>query len=290
VEIKSATLGELQALMQSILKDLYPERELKSILNLLFTHITGLTPARMVLEKDTILTESDIYFLQRALKRLQSFEPVQYITGKAHFHGLEFSVDANVLIPRPETEELVDWICRSEEESNAGKMLDIGTGSGCIAISLKKNLPKAIIHALDVSEGAISVARKNAASHDAEIRFLQGSILEESFRDSLGSYDLIVSNPPYVTYEDRKRMLPTVTDFEPELALFVENDPLLFYRQIINFCREHLKAGGYLYFESNEAYADWVAELLKKSGFHEVIVRQDLQGKKRMIRGLKPGY
>ena len=289
MEIRTAELGELQQQMKNALQHLYPERELKGIIAALFSHLTGFSTAQLVLQKNRKLSESEILFLQRALKRLLKYEPVQYITGKAFFFGYEIYVNKDVLIPRPETEELVDWIINDNITTKKLKILDIGTGSGCIAISLKKKLPMADIHAMDISEAALTIARQNAGVNDVEIGFLHGSILEEPTRSDLGSYDLIVSNPPYVTPADREKMLPNVTDFEPAIALFVEDDPLLFYREIINFCEGHLNGEGYLYFECNEAYADQVAELLDKAGFKEVEVRKDMQGKKRMIKAIKPG-
>jgi release factor glutamine methyltransferase len=290
VEIRTAELGELQLLMKNELQHLYPERELRGIISALFSHLTGFSTAQLVLNRNRKLSESEIYYLQRALKRLLQHEPVQYITGKAFFYGIEFDVNKDVLIPRPETEELVQWIMKDCGNNQKRDVLDIGTGSGCIAVSLKKSMPSASIHAMDISEAALAVAHKNAESQGVEIGFHQGSILDESFRDGLGSYDVIVSNPPYVTLEDRKKMLPNVTGFEPALALFVDEDPLLFYREIINFCLDHLQEGGYIYFECNETYTEGVAELLIGAGFCEVEVRDDMQGKKRMLKGIKSGY
>jgi len=290
VEIRKAELGELQQLMKNELLHLYPERELRSIISVLFSHLTGFSPAQLVLQKNRKLSESEIHFLQRALKRLLQHEPVQYITGKAYFYGFEFIVNKDVLIPRPETEELVDWIIKDSDNSKGLNAVDIGTGSGCIAVSLKKHMPGTSIDAVDISGSALSLAEKNAEIHGAAINFIHGNILDETFRDTLGRYDLIVSNPPYVSREDREKMLPNVTGFEPALALFVDEDPLLFYREIIKFSLDHLSKDGYLYFECNETYTGQVAELLKSAGSYEIEVRNDMQGKKRMLKGIKSGH
>ncbi|MEE4255938.1 MAG: peptide chain release factor N(5)-glutamine methyltransferase [Bacteroidales bacterium] len=290
MEIRKAELGELQQLMKNELLHLYPEREIRGIISVLFSHLTGFSPAQLVLQKSRKLSESEIHFLQRALKRLLQHEPVQYITGKAFFYGFEFEVNKDVLIPRPETEELVDWIIRDSDSGQKLDAVDIGTGCGCIAVSLKKHMPGTSIDAVDISGGALSLAEKNAVIHGAAINFIHGSILDETFRDTMGIYDLIVSNPPYVSREDREKMLPNVTAFEPALALFVDEDPLLFYREIIKFSLDHLSKGGSLYFECNETFTGQVAELLKSAGSYEIEIRSDMQGKKRMLKGIKSGH
>ena len=290
MEIRTAELGELQALMKKELVGLYPAEELNAIVRSLFSHLTGLTASEMVLEKDRKMSESEIHYLQRSLKRLKKFEPLQYITAVAWFHGLEFKVNPAVLIPRPETEELVEWILKDLNSADGTiKILDIGTGSGCIAISLKKKLPKAEVHAIDISQEALSVAEENADRLDAEVRFRRADILDTEARSALPRYDVIVSNPPYVTPADRKKMMRNVTDHEPSLALFVgEDDPLLFYREIIMFSAHHLEKGGRLYLECNEGNATDVAVLLNLNGFADVELRKDMQGKLRMVLGVPP--
>ncbi len=286
MEIRKAELGELQSLMRKELEDYYPSVELRGIINGLFSHLTGFTTGQMVLEKERRLTESEIHFLQLCLKRLKNHEPLQYITGTAYFHGLEFKVSPAVLIPRPETEELVEWIV--QQHGKAGEplsILDIGTGSGCIAISLKAKIPEAVLFAIDVSEKAMAVARENAHELGTEVFFESVDILDAEARSALLKFDLIVSNPPYVTPADREKMLPNVTDHEPALALFVEEDPLIFYKEIIAFSEDHLAEGGSLYFECNESNATEVAGLLKRAGFKHVEVRKDMQDKDRMILG-----
>jgi release factor glutamine methyltransferase len=288
MQIRSARLGELYALMKEELEDVYPEQELQNLIYILISHLSGYSRSEIILRKDEELSESKIHFLQLAVKRLKKHEPVHYITGLAHFHGYEFKVDPSVLIPRPETEELVQWVLDEHQEREKLRILDVGTGSGCIAITLKKKIPGSDITALDVSDQALEVARFNAKKLGAEIDFQYIDIISVESRSTLPNFDIIVSNPPYVTPEDKEKMLPNVTDFEPALALYVEDDPLLFYREIIRFCETHLRYCGHLYFESNEAYADQVAELLKNAGFHKVEIQKDIQGKKRMIKAIKP--
>ena len=286
MEIRKAELGELQSLMRKELEAYYPSVELKGIINGLFSYLTGLTAGQLVLEKERGLTESEINFLQLSLKRLKNHEPLQYITGTAYFHGLDFKVSPAVLIPRPETEELVEWI--AQQHGKAGEplsILDVGTGSGCIAISLKAKMPEAVLFAIDVSEKAMAVARENAQELGAEVFFESVDILDAEARSALLKFDLIVSNPPYVTPADREKMLPNVTDHEPALALFVEEDSLVFYKEIIAFSKDHLAEGGNLYFECNESNATEVAALLNQAGFKHVEVRKDMQGKDRMILG-----
>jgi release factor glutamine methyltransferase len=288
MDIRTGKLGELQALMKIELKEIYPEEEAKAIVRGLILHRTGKTAAESILEKDRELTESEIFFFQQSLKRLKNHEPLQYITGLAHFYGLEFWVDPSVLIPRPETEELLDWIIKDHAKAGSHlKILDIGTGSGCIAIVLKKNFPEAEVRAIDISGEAIMLASDNAERLKAPINFEKMDILNPNSRAGLSEFNMIVSNPPYVTPSDLKKMQKNVTEHEPPLALFVEEeDPLIFYREIIAFSMEHLVNGGHLYFECNESNALEVVELLKKRGFKDIELRQDMRGKERMVRGV----
>lgn len=289
MDIRTGKLGELQALIKNEIEGLYPEEEVKAIIRGLILHKTGKTAAESILEKDRMLTESEIFFFQQSMKRLKNHEPLQYITGLAHFYGLEFNVDPSVLIPRPETEELVDWLVNDHLQKERGhKILDIGTGSGCIAISLSKAFPDAEVWAVDVSDEALRIASNNAEKLMAEIVFSKMDILDPNSCAGLPEFNIIVSNPPYVTPSDRKKMHKNVTEYEPPLALFVEEkDSLIFYREIIAFSMEHLLNGGHLYFECNESNALEVVELLKKCGFKDIELRQDMQGKERMVKGVR---
>jgi release factor glutamine methyltransferase len=234
------------------------------------------------------MSESELLKFNFAVKQLKQQRPVQYILGKADFYKLQFVVNEQVLIPRPETEELVDLIIRELKQTNAPDILDIGTGSGCIAITLKKNLPAATVAALDVSEGALKVAMQNAVSNQVAVSFFQQDILktntlpEAVFRQ----FDCIVSNPPYICISEKKEMDKNVLEHEPHLALFVpDEDPLLFYKAIADFALNHLKPKGKLYFEINAAYGLETKQMLEKKGFKNVILISDLNNKNRILQG-----
>lgn len=227
--------------------------------------------------------------LQRVIRRLRAGEPLQYITGVADFYGLRFKVNPDVLIPRPETEELVAWVLEHEDLFlHPPRILDIGTGSGCIPIVLKKYWPEAEVFALDVSVPAVELARENARSNNLEVNFSVANILDETEWTSLPSFDIIISNPPYIPPSESAVMPLSVIDYEPSLALFVpEHDPLVFYRKITTFATTHLAARGLLFFECNEFNAEQVAALGIASQFSNGTLRRDLQGKWRMWRGRK---
>lgn len=222
--------------------------------------------------------------LNSLLPQLLTGRPFQYVLGKASFFGMDLYVNEAVLIPRPETEELVDRIVKSRL-SNTPRIIDIGTGSGCIALALKKAIPEAEVYAMDVSGEALEVARKNANSLGLEINFIQADILEWEFVvDSDLRFDLVVSNPPYITPGEKLEMESHVLDFEPDLALFVpEESPLLFYQHIADFARNHLFPYSKLYFEINQKYGRDIQDLLLKKGFKEVRIVQDMQGADRII-------
>jgi len=225
--------------------------------------------------------------LQEIEARLLNNEPVQYILGQADFYGLKFKVSPAVLIPRPETEELVYWILENKTPENP-TILDIGTGSGCIPITLKRKMPQAAISAIDVSPTALEMAKANADLNKTAISFILTDILEERLWSMLSSYDIIVSNPPYIPQEERKLMPKQVLDYEPDLALFVENEhPLIFYKKIGQFALQHLNKGGQLYYECNEFNAKKVAVLLQDLGFSKVELTKDMEGKERMIRAFR---
>jgi len=286
MEIRSSALGDLKDLIYSELINFYPPRELDSIVKDLLMHVSGLSHSMMVLERDRSLSESEIYFIQQAVKRLKKQEPLQYITGLASFRGLKIKVDQNVLIPRPETEELVGWVLEDLGQEKR-IILDIGTGSACIALALKNEVPQANVHAIDISVKALDLARKNARDLGIDIIIGEVDILNEDARSALLKFDVIISNPPYVTPADRLLMQKNVTEYEPGLALFVdEKDPLIFYREIIKFSHDHLYDGGNLYFECNEGNANEVVRLLEKAGYADIQLRKDMQGKERMVRGV----
>ena len=235
-------------------------------------------------------TNPDISVIQRenirALKeKMLAGMPLQYAIGQAPFLGRDFFVDESVLIPRPETEELVAWMLEAHNEANGLNILDVGTGSGCISVSLKLGLRNAIVTAIDFSEEALSTASKNAAANSAEINFLKQDFLNAAGRDRLGSYDVIVSNPPYIPLYQEAGMAANVTDWEPRLALFVaDSDPLIFYRAIADFGKGHLLKNGVIYCELHADYGLATFELFEKAGYKNVFLRRDISGNDRMLR------
>lgn len=287
MEIRHAELGELQVLMRKELEKIYPEREAASIVSALFSAYMGMTRAELVMKKNHKLSESQIFYFQRALKRLMAHEPLQYISEKTYFLGREFRLSPAVLIPRPETEELVQWIIDDLGHTKKKlSILDIGTGSGCIAVSLERELAGPDVFAIDNSEKALNIAVSNAELNGSNVQFSLVDILVPEDRRPLPEFDVIVSNPPYVTPADRKKMKPNVTAFEPHEALFVsDRDPLLFYREILNFSIDHLAPGGQIYFECNEKFTREVASMMRKNGFTGIEIKSDMQQKERMVKG-----
>lgn len=234
--------------------------------------------------RELFFTPADEARLQAIKLRLLQYEPVQYILGEADFYGLKFKVDKRVLIPRQETEELVHWMLERLPKSSAARVLDIGTGSGCIPVTLKVRRPNLQVSAADISESALEIAAENAARHHAKVQFLQADMLQLSEWPE-GMFDMIVSNPPYIPRKEEALMPPQVLQFEPHLALFTENeDPLIFYRQIAEFAQKRLAEGGLLFFETNEFNAQEVISILKNLGFQDAELRQDMQGKDRMVK------
>ena len=229
--------------------------------------------------------------LANIINRLKLFEPMQYILRQTHFCGITFEVSPDVLIPRPETEELVLWIAETNKKPNLN-VLDVGTGSGCIAISLAKLLASPTVTACDISAKALDLAKRNAAAANAPVAFLQTDILDHSSLSTLHSqlnYDIVVSNPPYITYRERKEMSPNVLDWEPEEALFVpDEDPLIFYRRTSLLSLDLLTPGGKLYFEINRLYGNETVNILASLGYRDIVLKKDLSGNDRFIKAIRP--
>ncbi|MDP2067738.1 MAG: peptide chain release factor N(5)-glutamine methyltransferase [Lutibacter sp.] len=268
----------------------YPETEIQSFFNILIEFKLHLSRIQLALEHNFELDRDDLYFMENALLKLKNQIPVQYIVGETAFYGLMFKVDKNVLIPRPETEELAEWIVQSlpigrqdHKKSESLKILDIGTGSGCIAISLAKNLPNAQVSALDISEEALNVAKNNAEFNQVTIDFIQADIL--TLEKLEGDFDVIVSNPPYVRESEKDLMQQNVLSNEPHIALFVENEnPLLFYDKITELAKNHLTKNGVLYFEINQYLGMETVDLLKTKGFKNIELKKDIYGVDRMVK------
>jgi release factor glutamine methyltransferase len=287
------TVKDVFADFKEGLETLYDVNEISSLSLLVISEICDLPRAKVKAFPEMNLSEHQTKILDDVLVQLKTGKPVQYVLGKTEFYGLTFTVNPSVLIPRPETEELVEWVLASISNfklpigSNrlvAANILDIGTGSGCIAISLKKNLPDFDISAVDISNEALDTAKTNAELNEVTIQFIEADILQEH-QSIINSYSIIISNPPYVTPADKTQMHTNVTDFEPHTALFVpENDPLIFYRAIADFAIGHLKANGLLFFEINENYGKETVELLADKGFKNIELRKDMSGRDRMIK------
>lgn len=263
----------------------YGEREARAIGRIYFEDAWGWkagTGSREISDEDKNRLDED-------LKRLLQGEPVQYVVGQADFYGRSFRVGPAVLIPRPETEELVEWAVELLRHPPLSRVLDIGTGSGCIPITLKLELPHIRVSGTDISPDALELARLNARRYDVGVDFILHDILQPDPQLPDAVYDLIISNPPYIPRAERELMPEHVLRYEPHLALFVEDaDPLLFYQQITRAAASHLAPGGALLFECNEYNARRVSHLLAAQGFQEVTLRQDLQGKDRMVLGRRP--
>ena len=289
------TVGEARIWLKENLKTVYAADELQEILFLVMNCITKLSQTQLHAFPEKELTEAQIKMLLLSAKKLQTGMPVQYALGETEFFGLKFEVNSSVLIPRPETEELVSWVLeergmRSGErkEEKVVQILDIGTGSGCIPIAIKKNWPEAEVSGLDISAEALQTAQKNALLNQAEVQFVQQDILNFYPVKEASEFSLIVSNPPYITPSEQKQMQSNVLDFEPHNALFVpENDPLLFYRAIAGYASFMLEKNGLLFFEINENYGKETIMLLQEKRFINIELRKDFRGKDRMIRAVK---
>jgi len=277
------SLRQFQEKWCSDLKALYDERETKTMLQFALEDCLNWQKPSLLADAERELTANEEAAMNALLTDLLTGKPYQYCVGFTYFCDLKIAVSSAVLIPRPETEELVYWIVESVGKSFAGTIEDWCTGSGCIALGLKKELPKASVHGMDVSEEAMQQARINGTNLNLEIDWKTDNALNESRGED--KIDVLVSNPPYIPIREKAEMNSNVTEFEPDLALFVPNDDaLLFYRKLAEQARKRLNPGGMLFFELHEKYANETAELVRSLGFQQVEIKQDLQGKNRMLR------
>ncbi|MCM0668339.1 peptide chain release factor N(5)-glutamine methyltransferase [Flavobacterium tyrosinilyticum] len=269
------------------LSPFYDAYEAESFFYLILEDKHQLRQIDLALNHELVFDENDFVIWDEILQHLKKEVPIQYLLGKTHFYGLDFEVNENVLIPRPETEELVEWIINenaSPEKSKKIKILDIGTGSGCIAISLAKNLPNAEVVAIDVSKKAIETAKRNAVRNNVDVTFVMQDILKEE--ELRCQFDVIVSNPPYVRNLEKAEIKKNVLDYEPHLALFVEDhDALIFYRKIASLAKNALVEKGKLYFEINQYLGKEMTDLLESMDFKSVELRKDIYDNERMIKG-----
>jgi len=271
--------------IQEQLQDFYPDDEIKSLGYLILKSVCSVDKSLVLRHKDKKLSLNERFRAEEIIEELKKYRPIQYITGETEFYGLKFNVDENVLIPRPETEELVEWVIK--EAPRSGYFLDIGTGSGCIAVALAKHLPHAEVLAIDISDKALDVARCNAVLNQVNVRFFLHDILDDKPLASPYSsliFDCIVSNPPYVTLKEKNTMARNVLDYEPHQALFVPQDnPLLFYERIADFARSHLKETGSLCMETNSLYGQASAKMLEDKKYSSVKLIKDISGNDRII-------
>jgi release factor glutamine methyltransferase len=288
VKIKDYRTQFTQKLSQT-----YDLVEVESFFYLILEEKNHLKRIDLALNPDLTFSNEEIQIWNSILEQLQLEIPIQYLLGKTSFYGLDFEVNSNVLIPRPETEELVDWIIQSTKYEVRGtkledvrrifKVLDIGTGSGCIAISLAKNIPNAQVFAIDVSQKALATAQKNAEINAVEVTFIERNILETE--DLEQQFDIIVSNPPYVRELEKQEIKKNVLDNEPHLALFVkDNDALVFYKKIAELAQKNLSQNGELFFEINQYLGEEMIDLLEKMHFKNIELRKDIYGNDRMIK------
>ena len=277
-------LSQLKINFTTVLQGVYDKEEVHCFFYILCDFFLQYSRFEVSMALDTIVSAKNITVFEKALLRLKKQEPIQYILGTTEFYGLTFKVNKNTLIPRPETEELVDWVLSNlHDKDRVLEILDIGTGSGCIAISIAKNIPTARVSGLDISEKTLEVAQGNAVKNQVLVSFFKKDILETTaFKDK---YDVMVSNPPYVRQLEKKAMKANVLDYEPGLALFVPNeDPLLFYRKIAQLAMVSLQTRGWLYFEINEYLSKEMDVLLKDIGFANIEIKKDFREVPRMIK------
>lgn len=279
----------MQATIQYIEKELgglYPKSEIQGFVRILLEAVLGWNYTQQVLKKGEEISQIHAEKIIAIIARLKTMEPIQYILGETEFYGLKLNVNPAVLIPRPETEELVEWIIKRNFLSTA-KILDIGTGSGCIALSLKCRLINSKVFGVDISEKALEVARGNAIRNNLDVDFFQCDILNWE-KYNWRNYDVVVSNPPYVRMCEKAEMKDNVLKYEPESALFVsDQDPLVFYRSIAAFAKKYLNKNGLLFFEINEYLGEEINKLLLGFGFWNIEIKADMNGKKRMACGVK---
>ena len=284
--VKDNTISAVKAYFFSQLNE-FSTTELKFMWVEVLRKRFNWTTAEIFLKTDFRLSESDLLYVRSIVKRLNDNEPFQYILGETEFYGLSIKCDKRALIPRPETEELVDWI---SEHKTVSKAIDVCSGSGCIALALKKIFNNATIVGIDISIDANDLARINAKRNFLEVSFENADAINMNSPvwDSFFDLDLIVSNPPYIPIEEQCEMSKNVLDFEPHIALFVNGfSPIIFYERIADLAQQKLKSGGWIYFELHYKFSEVVKNYLEKVGFKEIEVKKDLQGKNRMIRAIK---
>ncbi len=286
MQVASNRLSDVVSYYRQYLQPQFDKSESATLVEWVIEEKLGISRLKMQTEGNYRLSESELLSIHFAFKRIAGFEPVQYVLGKGWFYGRPFSVSPSVLIPRRETEELVSWALDLAEKGH--RILDVGSGSGCIAITLKLEKPDLSVVAVDISDEAVETGRRNAELHSAGVDFIQADIFHLSGSKMEKQFDLIVSNPPYVRESEKLQMHSNVLNHEPGLALFVpDEDPLRFYRRIGEYALDALKTGGILLFEINEAFGQATVELLNNLGFCNIELRNDMQQRNRMVKGIR---
>ncbi len=284
MEVKSNRIGDIRSHYKLKLLDYYDEREADNLLFMIIEEYCHLSKAEVLTESFKTINESELLKIHFAVNDLMNYKPVQYILGKTEFYGLPLIVNSDVLIPRPETEELAEMIIKENNSAKKLRVLDIGTGSGCIAIAIKKNLPDAGVFAIDISPAALHTAKRNASLNHVEIQFILQDFLNQDNQHRHGNFDIIVSNPPYVRISEKNIMKKNVLNYEPASALFVDdNDPLIFYRAIADFSIQNLNKQGKVYCETNQYLSNETLSLFREYGFEFAEQRIDLNGNYRFI-------
>lgn len=284
MKVPSNSVKDIRNYYCEQLCSIYDKDESNAMILILLEHYFNIDRVKMTLEPNLRLSESEMLKIHFAVKDLLKSKPIQYIIGETEFCDLKFKVNENVLIPRPETSEMVGIIANSHQQSAVSKILDIGTGSGCIAISLAKAFPKSQVYAMDISEEALKVAKENAIDNNVNVTFIQDDILTPTQTLTQTEFDIIVSNPPYVRELEKAEMRDNVLKWEPHNALFVsDDDPLIFYRKILEFASTHLNDNGEVWFEINEFLGKEMTSLCRRFGFSDVKIFKDFRDKERFM-------
>ena len=281
------TIKDIHQQILSGLKNFYPDQEVKNFSYLIFNSLFNYSMYQVHENFEKSVNESQYAKIKNIVEELKKYKPIQYIFKKTEFYNCVLKVSEDVLIPRPETEELVDWII--QDRPNDGiRIIDIGTGSGCIAIALAKNLPHTEVTAMDISQKAIKIARSNASENNVNINFFHGDIFNLTEKFQANQFDIMVSNPPYVRESEKASMKPNVLDWEPEISLFVKDeDPLIFYKEIIRRASESLVKKGHIFLEINEKFPEEIKNILRVYNFNSIEIRKDISGKSRMVKAIK---
>lgn len=282
---EAITINEAFFKTKSSMSKIYDDSEAKAIAHLLLENITGWSKLQRLMNKDQLLSPNQFQILNNSIVRLTKGEPLQYVLGEQYFMGLYFTVNSSVLIPRPETEELVQWIIDDNQSRQTCSIIDIGTGSGCIPISLKNKMKSTFITAVDLSVDAIKLAIHNAMKNQVLIDFLELDFLVEKNWLQLRKYDVIVSNPPYIPWSERAMIHQNVRDYEPAMALFVaDDDPLIFYKKLVAFGKQHLNELGSIYCEIHQDFSEATKAVFLENGYKQVEIKKDIFGNPRMIK------